>query len=111
MANYRPQPNWRDHYNPRCGLTIARIFSMEETADPLVCFASVWLGESLKMAVMTANIKKVARRFFGVPEFHFYALADGIAILFSRHGAWNASRPARPPPDFHPELDLNLNPA
>lgn len=32
MANYRPQPNWRDHYNPLRGLTMARIVSMEEAA-------------------------------------------------------------------------------
>lgn len=88
-----------------------RLRNMMALVLAAVYFASVWLGESLKMAVMTANIKKVARRFFGVPEFHYYALADGIAILLSRHRPWKASRPARPPPDFHPELGLNLNPA
>lgn len=33
MANYRPQPNWRDHYNPLRGLTMARIVGMEEAAN------------------------------------------------------------------------------
>jgi len=33
MANYRPQPNWRDHYNPLRGLTMARIVAMEEAAN------------------------------------------------------------------------------
>jgi hypothetical protein len=27
---------------------------------------------------------KSARRFFGVPEFHYYALADGIGFVLSR---------------------------
>ena len=49
-------------------------------------FASVWLGESLKLAVLAARVSRIAKRFFGVPEFHYYALADGIAVLLSRLG-------------------------
>lgn len=53
-----------------------------------VCFSAVWLGASLKLAILTARVTQVAKRFFGVPDFHYYALADGIATLFSRLGAW-----------------------
>jgi len=53
-----------------------------------VYFSAVWLGESLKLAVLTARVAQCAKRFFGVPDFHYYALADGIATLFSRLGAW-----------------------
>lgn len=60
-------------------------------------FSAVWLGASLKLAVLTTRIAKVAKRFFGVPDFHYYALADGIANLFSRLGRY---RPK--PPDFTP---------
>ena len=49
-------------------------------------FAAVWLGESLKLAVLASRVTRVAKRFFGVPEFHYYALADGIALLLSRLG-------------------------
>jgi len=49
-------------------------------------FAAVWLGESLKLAVLASRVSRVAKRFFGVPEFHYYALADGIAVLLSRLG-------------------------
>lgn len=49
-------------------------------------FAAVWLGESLKLAVLASRVCRVAKRFFGVPEFHYYALADGIAMLLSRLG-------------------------
>lgn len=49
-------------------------------------FAAVWLGESLKLAVLASRVSRVAKRFFGVPEFHYYALADGIAMLLSRLG-------------------------
>jgi len=51
-------------------------------------FAAVWLGESLKLAVLASRVSRVAKRFFGVPEFHYYALADGIAVLLSRRGLW-----------------------
>jgi hypothetical protein len=47
-------------------------------------FAAVWLGESLKLAVLASRVTKVAKRFFGVPEFHYYALADGLRVLLSR---------------------------
>ncbi len=34
-------------------------------------FAAVWLGGSLKWAVLTSRVTKVVKRFFGVPEFHY----------------------------------------
>lgn len=57
-------------------------------------FSAVWLGESLKLKVLTTRVAQVAKRFFGVPDFHYYALADGIAMLLSRLGRWmKRSRP------------------
>lgn len=53
-----------------------------------VYFSAVWLGESLKLAVLATRVAQVARRFFGVPDFHYYALADGISVLFSKLGRW-----------------------
>lgn len=47
-------------------------------------FAAAWLGHSLKLAVLASRVMKTARRFFGVPEFHYYALADGIGFVLSR---------------------------
>lgn len=49
-------------------------------------FAAGWLGQSLKLAVLASRVGRVAKRFFGVPEFHYYALADGISVLLSRLG-------------------------
>jgi hypothetical protein len=49
-------------------------------------FAAVWLGEALKLAVLASRVSRVAKRFFGVPEFHYYALADGISVLLSHLG-------------------------
>jgi hypothetical protein len=51
-------------------------------------FSAVWLGESLKLRILSTRVAQVAKRFFGVPEFHYYALIDGIALLLSRFGRW-----------------------
>lgn len=51
-------------------------------------FSAVWLGGSLKLSVLATRVSKVAKRFFGVPDFHYYALSDGIAMLLSRLGVW-----------------------
>ena len=57
-----------------------------------VYFAAVWLGESLKLSILTTRVLKVAKRFFGIPSFHYYALADGIGRLLSmlRHSLHNS---------------------
>ncbi len=55
-------------------------------------FAAVWLGERLRLAVLCRRVAKLAKRFFGVPEFHYYALADGIRTLLSRLGRWIPSQ-------------------
>ena len=67
-------------------------------------FGAAWLGQSLKLAVLASRVMKVARRFFGVPEFHYYALADGIGFLLSR---LRLARP-QPTPLKTPQLSLFL---
>ncbi len=59
-------------------------------------FAAVWLGESLKLAVLATRVTKLAKRFFGVPEFHYYALADGLRVLLSQLGV-SCPRCTKPP--------------
>ena len=51
-------------------------------------FAAVWLGEGLRLAVLRRMVTTVAKRFFGVPQFHYYALADGIRTILTRLGRW-----------------------
>ena len=48
-------------------------------------FASVYLGKRAKLAILVQHIERAAKRIYGVPEFRFYAIADGIKqLLFSR---------------------------
>jgi hypothetical protein len=66
-----------------------------------VVFSAVWLGESLKLAVLKTRVAAVSKRLFGVPDFHYYALADGIANLFSRLGKWASSFTPQPKSSDH----------
>jgi len=47
-------------------------------------FAAVHLGEGLHLRALTHNVIRAAKRIFGTPVFHYYAIADGIAAILSR---------------------------
>lgn len=75
-----------------------------------VVFSAVWLGRSLKLAILTAHVTRVSKRFYGVPEFHYYALADGISRLLSQLGSYAPSMPH--PPSFDSrQLTFNFSSA
>jgi hypothetical protein len=44
-------------------------------------FASVYLGQNIKLKMLVERISLVLKRFFGVPSFFTYAIADGIFNL------------------------------
>ena len=48
-------------------------------------FISVILDQSQKLNIMAGYILKSAKRVFGIPDFKYYALGDGICNIFSRH--------------------------
>lgn len=63
-------------------------------------FAAVHLGEGLKLQVLARRVLKEAKRLFGVPEYHYYALADGIAAILSRSSKGPlCTSPPKIPPD------------
>jgi len=44
-------------------------------------FAAVYLGQNLKLKLLVERIFLVSKRFFGVPSFFNYAIADGLYNL------------------------------
>lgn len=56
---------------------------------PLVCaaayFAAVLLDTASKLKVMAGYVLKAAKRVFGIPDFHYYCIADGLTSIFMRH--------------------------
>jgi hypothetical protein len=64
-------------------------------------FAAVWLGEGIRLSVLRCMVTTLSKRFFGVPAFHYYALADGIRTILSRLGRWTPSPDDLAPPQLH----------
>lgn len=44
-------------------------------------FAAVHLGDSIKLGAVAHHALREAKRLFGIPDFRYYALADGIKAL------------------------------
>jgi len=84
-------------------LSYERLRNLAALVMAAAYFAAGWLGASLKLAVLASRVLKVAKRFFGVPAFHYYALADGLRVLLSR---WPQSRPPRAAPSAQSQLWL-----
>ena len=48
-------------------------------------FVAVVLDQSQKLTIMTGHILKSAKRVFGIPDFKYYALGDGLCKIFSQY--------------------------
>lgn len=64
-------------------------------------FATAFLGQKLKLKILCEKLLIISQRFFGIPPFRFYALADAIRNILSR------SSPS-PPEDPFKSLQLEL---
>ena len=64
-------------------------------------FAATFLGQTLKRKIRCEKRLILSRRFFGMPPFRFYALADGIRTVLT------GAQPS-PPPASPPNLQLEL---
>jgi hypothetical protein len=56
-------------------LTYHRLQNMMEILTAVAYFAMVYLGLKTKLRVLARHVMGAARRLFGIPDFHFYALA------------------------------------
>jgi len=57
-------------------------------------FAAVYIGQSMKLKMLVERIFLVSKRFFGVPSFFNYAIADGIFnLLFPDKTALQGIKP------------------
>ena len=51
-------------------------------------FCMTWIDNSDKRALLAKSITDASLRIHELPDFHFYAIADGIKMLLSRCGRW-----------------------
>ena len=64
-------------------LTYVRLQNMMAFVLAAAYFTMAYLNLRTQLRVLTGHLLRAARRVFGIPEFRFYALADGIkAYLF-----------------------------
>ena len=64
-------------------------------------FAATFLGQQMKLRILTEKLLVISQRFFGIPPFRFYALADGIRHVLSGS---TFQPPQKSPPDTQLEL-------
>jgi hypothetical protein len=65
--------------------------------------AATFLGQKRKLRLLCEKLLLVSQRFFGIPPFRFYALADGIKKILSQT---SPSPPKQVPPSLQLELPL-----
>ena len=69
-------------------LDYQRLKNMASLVVAVTYFAAAWLGKKVKLEALAKHVAKVSRNMFEVPEFFYYAIADGLRWLFVRHGKW-----------------------
>ena len=47
-------------------------------------FAATFLGQKMKLRILCEKLLIISQRFFGIPPFRFYALADGIKTILAQ---------------------------
>lgn len=66
-------------------LTYERLRNMMGLVLATSYFAAVYLGVRAKLEILVTHVLKAAKRIFGIPDFRYYAIADGIRELLLRH--------------------------
>ena len=69
-------------------LDYQRLKNLAALVVAVAYFAAAWLGKKVKLDALAKHVAKVSRKMFEVPEFFYYAIADGLRWLFVRHGRW-----------------------
>lgn len=90
-------------------LAYDRLRALAAIVAAVAYFAMAWLGLGEKLGVLADHVERVSKRMFEVPDFFFYAIADGVATLFTRHGRWNGlDGPDREEPEKPFQLELAI---
>lgn len=83
-----------------------RLQNMIAIAAAAVHFVAVWLGEGLKLGILAHHALKASKRLFLIPNFRYYALADGIKAFLE--GSETAFRGGKALPRADPQLMLPI---
>ena len=72
-------------------MTYDRLRNMFCLVMAAMFFTSVVLGTKMKLSILASHVFKAAKRLFGIPDFRYYALSDGLKAVLTRF-------PRRSPP-------------
>jgi len=86
-------------------LRYTRLQNMMALLLAVFYFAAVILDQNQKLTIMTGYILKSAKRVFGIPDFKYYALGDGLSNIFSRFPGQLQKQTEIP----HPQLDFGFS--
>ena len=86
-------------------LTYRRLQNLAVPALAAAQFAAIWLGRKAKLEVLAIHVMEASKRIFGVPDFKYYALADGLSAIFKRVGG---GLPTDHGPDVDPDPQLRM---
>jgi hypothetical protein len=85
-------------------LRYTRLQNMMALLLAVFYFAAVILDQNQKLTIMTGYILKSAKRVFGIPDFKYYALGDGLSNIFSRFPGQLKKKEEIP----HPQLSFGF---
>lgn len=86
-------------------LSYRRLRNMFVLVMGAMYFAAVWLGSHLRLKILLHHTLKAAKRLFGIPDFRYYAIADGIKEIFARYSGQIFCR-MKQEKEFNPQLWL-----
>jgi hypothetical protein len=66
-------------------LSYNRLRNMMVLVTAAMYFAAVWLGSRLRLKILLYHALKAAKRLFGIPNFRYYAIADGVKEIFAKY--------------------------
>ena len=65
-------------------LSYVRLRNMAALLLAAIYFNCVVLDTAQKLKILTGHVLKAAKRVFGIPDFKYYAISDGICAIFKR---------------------------
>ncbi|MFQ5939839.1 MAG: hypothetical protein ACE5KL_07225 [Alphaproteobacteria bacterium] len=78
-------------------MTYDRLRNMVALVNAAAFFTAVVLGTKVKLQILASHLLRAAKRLFGIPDFRYYALADGIAEVCARSPRRSPTSAADPP--------------
>ena len=87
-------------------MTYERLRNMAALVLAMAYFSAVHLELRSKLEMLAGQALRAAKGIFGIPNFRYYALADGIKDILSRSHRGLGFKAARPKPQMQLSLLL-----